>query len=51
MPYPIIDIEVTQPLHTLTISEEDTGIALVVLLKLDGLFAKLYHLQHRKLHN
>ncbi|MEG4914626.1 MULTISPECIES: glycosyltransferase [unclassified Microcoleus] len=33
MPYPIIDIEVTQPLPTLTISEEDTGIALVVRRK------------------
>lgn len=33
MPYPIVDIEVTQPLPTLTISEEDTGIALVVRRK------------------
>jgi glycosyltransferase involved in cell wall biosynthesis len=33
MPYTIIDIEVTQPLPTLTISEENTGIALVVRRK------------------
>ncbi|MEG4961766.1 MULTISPECIES: glycosyltransferase [unclassified Microcoleus] len=33
MPYPILDIEVTQPLPTLTISEEDTGIAIVVRRK------------------
>ncbi|MEG4203713.1 glycosyltransferase [Microcoleus sp. Pol7_A1] len=33
MPYPILDIEVTQPLPNLKISEEDTGIALVVRRK------------------
>ncbi|MEG3904683.1 glycosyltransferase [Microcoleus sp. B4-C5] len=33
MPYPILDIEVTQPLPNLIISEEDTGIALVVRRK------------------
>ncbi|NQE33171.1 glycosyltransferase family 2 protein [Microcoleus asticus] len=33
MPYPILDIEVTQPLPNLKISEEDTGIALVLRRK------------------
>lgn len=33
MPYTITDIEVTQPLPTLTLSESDTGIALIVRRK------------------
>src|SRR4028119_2160935 len=33
MPYPIIELEVTQPLPTLQITENDTGIALVLRRK------------------
>ncbi len=33
MSYPIIDLEVTQPLPTLSITEDDTGIALVLSRK------------------
>ncbi|MBD2440129.1 glycosyltransferase family 2 protein [Nostoc sp. FACHB-110] len=33
MPYPIIDIEVTQPLPTIQLSENDRGIALIVRRK------------------